>query len=67
MALDEEEHPSRWRLFIEVRDSLRSVLAPALSLKHLLANGPGIARRAVVKRAKRPLQGVKLNVIANGF
>lgn len=65
--MDEEEHPSRWQLFIEVRDSLRNVLAPALSLKHLLANGPGIARRAKVKRAKRPLQSVKLNAIAKGF
>jgi hypothetical protein len=36
MALCEEEHPSRWSLFVEVRDSLRGVLAPRLSLPHLL-------------------------------
>jgi hypothetical protein len=67
MALDGEEHPSRWQLFIETRDSLRGVLAPRLSLTHLLKNGPRIAKRAGVKRTKRPLQSVKLNAIAQGF
>lgn len=67
MALDGEEHPSRWQLFVEVRDSLRGILAPRLSLGHLLENGPRIARRARVKRPKRPLQSVKLHQIATGF
>lgn len=64
MALDGEEHPSRWQLFIEARDSLRGILAPSLSLRHLLANGPRIARRARVNRPERPLQSVRLNEIA---
>ena len=67
MALDEADHPSRWQLFIEVRDSLRGVLSPRLSLTHLLKNGPRIARRVRVKRTKRPLQSVKLNAIAQEF
>lgn len=64
--MDGEEHPSRWRLFIEARDSLRGILAPRLSLSHLLANGPGIAARARVKRPKRPLQSVRMDAIASG-
>lgn len=67
MGLDGDEHPSRWRLFIEARDSLVGILAPRLSLRHLLANGPKIARRARVKRPRRPLQGVKLNQLATNF
>jgi hypothetical protein len=64
MALDEEDHPSRWQLFIEVRDSLLGVLAPRLPLAHLLENGQRIAQRVRVKRPKRPLQGVTLNKCA---
>jgi len=67
MALGEEEHPSRWQLFIETRDSLRGVLAPRLLLTHLLKNGPRIASRARVRRTKRTLQSVKLHAIAHGF
>lgn len=65
--MDGQRHPSRWQLFIEARDSLVGILAPRLSLKHLLANGPRIARRARINRPKRPLQGVRLNQIAKGF
>jgi hypothetical protein len=65
MALDQEDHPSRWRLFIEARDSLRGVLAPRLRLEHLLRNGPRIARRARVKRPQRPLQTVALHRLAS--
>jgi hypothetical protein len=60
MALDLEEHPSRWSIFIEVRDCLRGILAPRLTLAHLLQNGPRIAKRARVKRPNRPLQGVAI-------
>jgi hypothetical protein len=65
MALDQEEQPSRWNMFIEARDTLRGILAPRLSLTHLLANGPRIARRMDVKRPKRPLQSVKLHKVVS--
>lgn len=61
MALDLEEHPSRWRLYVEVRDSLRAILAPALRLLHLLRHGARIAEKARIKRPKRPLQSVQLS------
>jgi hypothetical protein len=64
MALDGEEHPSRWQIFIEVRDSIRRILAPSLPLRHLLHNGPRIARRTRVKRPRRPLQTVEMNRLA---
>ncbi len=64
MALGDEDHPSRWSLFVEARDSVRSVLAPPLALGHLLANGPRIARRCRVKRPRRPLQTVELHRLA---
>lgn len=67
MALAEEEHPSRWKMFIEVRDSLRGILAPRLTLGHLLENGQRIAKRTRVKRPKRPLQSVMLNKTAMGI
>lgn len=60
MGLDEEASPSRWRIFMEVRDSLRYALVPALNLAHLLANGPRIARRARIKRQARPLHVLNL-------
>jgi hypothetical protein len=63
MAFNEEDHPSRWLLFVEVRDSLRGVLAPRLKLQHLIDHGKRIARRARVKRPNRPLQSVKLQKI----
>jgi hypothetical protein len=66
MALDQEEQPSRWNLFIEARDTIRGVIAPRLSLTHMLENGPRIARRMDVKRPKRPLQGVRLHKVATG-
>jgi hypothetical protein len=36
---------SNWRQFREVRDSLKQVIAPALPLPKLLAEGPAIGRR----------------------
>ena len=60
MGLDEEATPSRWRIFMEVRDSLRQALVPALTLAHLLAYGPRIAKRARIKRPARPLHALNL-------
>ena len=47
---------SRWNVFVEVRDSLRAVLAPPLSLAHLLRRGRCIALSLRRRRAKRPMQ-----------
>lgn len=60
MALEDDEHPSRWSLFVEVRDCLKGILAPRLKLPHLLQHGTRIAKEARVQRPKRPLQGVML-------
>jgi hypothetical protein len=47
---------SRWNVFVEVRDSLRAVLAPPLSLAHLLQRGRCIALALRRQRPKRPMQ-----------
>jgi Transposase DDE domain len=47
---------SRWRVVMEVRDSLRQVLAPPLSLAHLLKRGHAIALSLRSSRPKRPMQ-----------
>ena len=54
---------SRWSVFVEVRDCLRSVLAPPLSLTHLLKNGRALALALRVKRPARPMQLTKLRQI----
>lgn len=52
---------SRWRSFIEARDTVREILAPALRLNHLLARGRQIAHALGERpRAKRPRQLQKL-------
>lgn len=55
MGLGEDASPSRWRLYLEARDTLVQTLAPALKLSHLLKNGQRIAKRTRVKRPDRPL------------
>lgn len=47
---------SRWRIVLEVRDCLARVLAPPLSLPHLLERGRAIASASRAGRPKRPLQ-----------
>jgi hypothetical protein len=64
MALHSAEQPSRWSIYVEVRDCLKGILAPRLSLPHLLENGPRISAKARVRRPKRPLQGVAISKIA---
>lgn len=54
---------SRWRVVVEVRDSLQQVLAPPLPLPHLLRRGRAIALSLRVRRPKRPLQLTKLRQI----
>ena len=64
MALRSEDQPSRWSVYVEVRDCLRGILAPRLTLPHLLANGAGISKKARVRRPMRPLQGVAMSNFA---
>jgi hypothetical protein len=54
---------SRWNAFVEVRDSLRSVLAPPLSLPHLLRRGRSIALSLRKRRPKRLMQLAKIRRI----
>lgn len=51
---------SRWNVLVEVRDSLRSVLAPPLTLAHLLRRGRQIALSLRKHRPKRPMQLVRI-------
>jgi hypothetical protein len=52
-CLDEVSH---WRVVLEVRDCLRRVLAPPLSLLHLLKRGHAIALSSRTGSRRRPLQ-----------
>lgn len=65
MALNLDEHPSRWKLYVEVRDCVHGILAPRLPLPHLMENGARIAAKARVRRPKRPLQGVGFHRLAS--
>jgi len=49
MAFGAEDTPSRWRIFIEARDCLREILAPALGLQHLLDHAARISRKARIQ------------------
>jgi hypothetical protein len=48
---EKELDECRWRLFIEARDSLRQVLAPALRVEHFVQRGPEL--REVMSRVHR--------------
>jgi hypothetical protein len=60
---DRFDEVSRWRVVIEVRDALQQVLAPPLSLNHLLRRGRAIALALRRPYRKRPMQLVKLRSI----
>ncbi len=47
---------SRWRIVLEARDALVTVIAPALRLRHFLRQGGAIARALRVIRPNRPMQ-----------
>ena len=47
---------SRWRLVLEARDTLLSVIVPAMKLRHFLRRGRAIARALRVIRPARPMQ-----------
>jgi len=54
---------SRWSVFVEVRDCLRALLAPPLSLAYLLAHGRAVALSLRTLRPRRPPQLVKIREI----
>jgi hypothetical protein len=55
-----DEQMRWWPVFVEIRDSIRGILAPALRLAHLLQHGPRIARRLKATPRKRTMQHARL-------
>lgn len=58
-----DEHSRAWPVFIEIRDSVKATLAPALSLRKLLRRGSEIARGLRQTRRRRKMQRSKLTRI----
>jgi len=61
------EHSRAWPVFIEIRDSVRAVLAPPLPLATLIRRGSKIARRLHQGRRSRKMQRWKLHRIFSKF
>jgi len=55
-----DEQCRAWPVFVEIRDAVKAVLAPALSLKRLIRRGPEIARSLRQTRRRRKMQRSKL-------
>jgi hypothetical protein len=58
-----DEQSRVWPVFIEIRDSVRAVLAPPLSIGRLLRRGSKIARSLRQGRRCRKMQRSKLTRI----
>ena len=58
-----DEQSRTWPVFIEIRDSVKATLAPALSLGKLLRRGRNIARRLRQTPRNRKMQRSKLTRI----
>jgi hypothetical protein len=58
-----DERSRLWPVFLEIRDSVKAVLAPALPIRKLLRRGRHIARRLRQTPRHRPLQRSKLKRI----
>ena len=58
-----DEQSRMWPVFIEIRDSVKAALAPALPLPKLLRRGRTIARSLREPRRRRKMQRSKLNRI----
>jgi len=58
-----DERCRLWPVWIEIRDALAAVLAPALPLGKLLRRGPQIARRLRQGPRKRKMQRAALKGI----
>ena len=54
------EQSRAWPVFIEIRDSVQTVLAPSLPLAKLIRRGPQIARRLRQGSRRRKMQRSKL-------
>jgi hypothetical protein len=58
-----DEQSRAWPVFIEIRDAVKAVLAPALSIRKLIRRGPEIARSLRQSRRRRKMQRSKLKNI----
>jgi hypothetical protein len=58
-----DEQSRLWPVFIEIRDAVKAVLAPPLSIKKLIRRGPKIARSLRQGRRRRKMQRSKLTRI----
>lgn len=62
-----DEQSRAWPVFIEIRDAVKAVLAPAISLRKLIRRGPKIARSLRQSRRCRKMQRSKLKSIFSKF
>ena len=60
-----DERSRLWPVFLEIRDAVKAVLAPALPIRKLLRRGRDIARRLRQTPRRRPMQRSKLTRIFN--
>jgi hypothetical protein len=58
-----DEQSRVWPVFIEIRDAVKAVLAPPLSIGTLIRRGPKIARRLRQGCRRRKMQRSNLNRI----
>lgn len=58
-----DERSRLWPVFLEIRDAVKAVLAPALPIQKLLRRGRGIARRLRQTPRRRAMQRSKLTRI----
>lgn len=58
-----DEQSRVWPVFIEIRDAVRAVLAPAISIRKLIRRGAKIARSLRQSRRRRKMQRSKLSSI----
>ena len=55
-----DEQSRVWPVFIEIRDAVKAVLAPPLSIGRLICRGPKIARSLCQGHRRRKMQRSKL-------
>jgi hypothetical protein len=58
-----DEQSRLWPVFIEIRDAVKAVLAPPLSIRKLIRRGPKIARSLRQGHRRRKMQRSKLTRI----
>ena len=62
-----DERSRVWPVFIEIRDAVKAVLAPALSIRKLIRRGPKIACSLRQGHRRRKMQRSKLKTIFSRF